>query len=489
VTGHLETLDLDEAEGADATDATAAPRAWVRRRTPWLLAAAGLALAGLLGAQSLIDAREHARLASLADVPGVLRPLHEPVGTLWHWGALSAPSLVAGDTAGRWAIAARYHPGSVDLRGTNPDTGAVVWTTPFSLTAAIPAGARDGFPSVWVRCAPVADASGTRAVCGAEIAPVGVGEPPRTPLLVVDPTDGRVLATHVLPAGSLWSVTGGLLLVAQATSDDAGGVRWDLRATDPVTGAQAWHRSTPTVPQVDRLPIGTRVVEVGAALTSDDHRVLLTDSGHAWLFGADGVPRGDLTVATDGWADLARGDTVVWNPYGDVAVPSGILVTGSGERVPVGGTPARLSVDDGSAPDVVLLTTGAQDATLVARDARTGAELWRADASTDRPIVVDGTVYSTGPTSVVARDARTGHERWHVHLDAEPLYLGSDPQHVVVLTDDRSLHALDLTDGHLSSAADVSALLGTDTGGVDQATEYAGRLVIRFQDGSGVAVG
>ena len=181
------------------------------------------------------------------------------------------------------------------------------------------------------------------------------------------------------------------------------------------------------------------------ALTSDDDRVLLTDSGHAWLFGADGAPRGDVTVATDGWAALARADTLVWTPWQTFAIPAGILVTRDGTRVAVGESPASLAVDDGSAPGTVLLTDTTAGTTLVARDATTGDELWRTDGLTSEPLLVDGAVYLPGVDDVAAVDARTGEQRWRADVGGVPLFLGTDGTHVVVLTPDRTLRALGMS--------------------------------------------
>ena len=230
-------------------------------------------------------------------------------------------------------------------------------------------------------------------------------------------------------------------------------MRWTLVATDPATGDVQWRRQTPLVPEVHAVRLGDRVIRSRADLTSDDDRVLLTDSGHAWLFGADGEPRGDVTVETDGWAELARADTLVWTPWQAFAVPAGILVTRDGTRTAVGERPARLAVDDGSAPDVVLLSgdrsggDSLHDGLLVGRDATSGEELWRLTGTTGEALLVDGVVHVAQGREVRALDARTGESRWVADVGAPPVYVGTDGALVVVVTADRTLRGFDRAGG------------------------------------------
>ncbi|GEK23348.1 hypothetical protein [Cellulomonas xylanilytica] len=485
---HLAPVELDDEQEAPVEPAGRRPT-WLRQHAGRVAGAGAAVLLGLVGLQVVLDAHERDRLEYLADVPGVLSPLQDAPGALRTWTP-SAGSLVAEDAAGHWAIGARYHLGGVDLRGTDPDTGDVLWSVPFSLENAQPPGGRQEFPSVWVRCTTTTSGHGPRAVCAADVSPAPSAGAV-TPLLVLDPETGSILADLSLERGSLWTATGAHLVVAAPQRDDAGGVRWTLTATDPATGDVQWRRRTPLVPEVHAVRLGDRVVRSEADLTSDDDRVLLTDSGHAWLFGADGEPRGDVTVETDGWAELARAGTLVWAPWQAFAVPAGVLVTRDGTRTAVGERPARLAVDDGSADDVVLLSDdeGAGEATLVGRDATSGEELWRLGGTSGEPLLVDGVVHVAQGRDVRAVDARTGGTRWLAHVGAPPVYLGTDGSLVVVVTADRTLRGLGRADGRLASVADVARHLARDPGGVDQVSEYAGRLLVRFRDGSGVLVG
>ncbi|KRD43158.1 hypothetical protein ASE38_02455 [Cellulomonas sp. Root930] len=484
---HLAPVELDELDGLRAPDGGDRSRRFPAARVTATVVALVLVL---LGVQSWLDARERARLRYLAEVPGVLRALADPPGVLWRWTP-GVGALVAGDSAGGWAVGADYHPGGVTLRGTDPDTGDQRWSVPFSLDAALPPGGRSEFPSVWVRCTVVRSDDAPLAVCAAEVSPVASGGA-ATPLAVLDPATGSVLATPTVPAGTLWAATDSLLVRATPAEDGRGGVRWTLTATDPTTGSVQWRSSTPVVPQVHEVRIGDDVFRSEPALAADDDRVLLTDSGHAWLFGADGSPRGDVTVATDGWAELGRSGTLVWMPWQNFAVPAGVLVTAAGARVAVGELPARLSVDDGTAPGVVLLTGddgGWDGVALVARDAVTGDELWRADGVRGEPLLVDGVVHVAQGADVVARDARSGEVRWSVPLGAAPAYLGTDGSLVVVVTPDRTLHGLELADGRLALSVDLNRLTPGDPAGIDQVADYAGRLLVRFRDGSGIVLG
>jgi len=341
---------------------------------------------------------------------------------------------------------------------------------------------------VWVRCATVTAASQVQAVCGADIA--GPAQLIGTPLMVVDPTDGTVLARQVLPAGTLWAVSAGRLVIATPVTDDESRTHWEVRATDPTTGATAWQDDTPSVQAINR-PVrnGIATIDTLATLTSDADRVLLATVGYAWAWSRDGDRGQTETVSADGSTELGRSGTLVWTSFHGLAAPAGVLVTARGEHVAVQGIQAELSVDDGSAPEVVLLRTSAGGTTLVARDARSGKELWRSEGNTGPILVMDGAVVTADPSGVVARDARTGHQRWRDRVDATPVYLGADPLHVVVMTDALELRVLDLADGRVAVTADVGSLVrgGSDT--LQDAAEHGGRLLVSFRDGAGLALG
>ena len=230
-----------------------------------------------------------------------------------------------------------------------------------------------------------------------------------------------------------------------------------------------------------------------ADLTSDDDRVLLTDSGHAWLFGADGEPRGDVTVETDGWAELARAGTLVWTPWQASAVPAGVLVTRDGTRTAVGERPARLAVDDGSAPDVVLLS--GDRAAAATRDGRSSVATppparssGASPAPPARPCSSTASCTSRRATRSAPSTPGRASPAGRATSAHRPVYLGTDGSLVVVVTADRTLRGLDRADGQLASVADVARHLARDPGGVDQVSEYAGRLLVRFRDGSGIVV-
>ncbi len=217
--------------------------------------------------------------------------------------------------------------------------------------------------------------------------------------------------------------------------------------------------------------------------------MLLTGDGHAWLWSPDGHSRPAITVGDDGWAALAPAGTLLWTPFQSLAATGGALVTDDGEQVAVDGTLAELTVDDGSAHGVVLLRTGPGGDTVVAHDAGSGKELWQASGTVGPLLVLDGAVVSAGSSSVTARDARTGDLRWRTTLGAAPVYLGADPLHVVVLTDDRALRTLDLGDGRVAVTDHVGSAFGAATADLDSAQEYGGRLLVTFRDGSVSALG
>ena len=128
-------------------------------------------------------------------------------------------------------------------------------------------------------------------------------------------------------------------------------------------------------------------------------------------------------------------------------------------------------------------------ATLVGRDATSGEELWRLTGTTGDALLVDGVVHVAQGRDVRAVDASTGESRWLAHVGAPPSTWARTVTLVVVVTADRTLRGLGRADGRLASVADVARHLARDPGGVDQVSEYGGRLLVRFRDGSGIVVG
>lgn len=82
--------------------------------------------------------------------------------------------------------------------------------------------------------------------------------------------------------------------------------------------------------------------------------------------------------------------------------------TAVGWSTAVGGVASNPVVADG----IVYVGT---DAFLLALDAKTGAERWRAPAASAEPAVVDGTVYAAAG-DLLAIDAETGAERWRARI-------------------------------------------------------------------------
>jgi len=421
-----------------------------RARLPWVLAAAGVVVA-LVVAQAVLDARERAQLARLAQVPGVLAPLDGPPRTLWSLGTdedgtqRSWPT----DPVDGTTVVVRRVAGDRTVVGLDARSGEERWRTPLPLEP----GASPALPpSTWceavgrsgvVRCESQFPA-GTRTVATS---------------FLVDVADGRVLRRVDDVEQSV--VAGDLLVVG--TSERAGAdVAWTLAAQDPRSGATVWSTSLPAVRRVERVNLGSQVVGVTASLTAAGGRVMLTESGHATVLGPDGSVERTIEVGLDGWTSLAADGTVGWSPYGAMA-PTPRLWLPDGTQVDAEGYPVQPDVDDGSAPGL-LWVEDSGDRELVALDATTGRTLWRAPATT-APLVLDGVVYVGTATGAAAWDARTGRERWHTDVGRQAGLVATDGRSLLVLSISRRWFALGLTDGARRWDAQASPPLGRVGGG------------------------
>ena len=443
----------------------------------------------LVGVQSSLDERERERLAYLADVPGVLSPLHDPPAALRTWTP-SAGALVAEDSdrplghrrpvPPRRRRPARHRPGHRRrpvvraLLARRRPAARRPLRVPLGLGALHhddlprrpPGGLRrGGLPGARRRCRhPAARARpGLRQDAG-------------------DPQPGGRCAV----VGD-----GAHLVVATPQRDAAGAVRWVLAATDPATGDVQWHRRTPSCPRCTRCASATGDPLPGRPdqrrRPGAPHRQRARVAVRRRRGAARRRDRRDRRLGRAG-----RAGTLVWTPWQAFAVPAGVLVTRDGTRTAVGERPARLAVDDGSAPDVVLLSerSGGEAPRTHAR--RSGRHLRRGALAPHRhhrrgPARRRCRARRARPTgsapSTPGRARPAGSRR-----RAPPVYLGTDGSLVVVVTADRTLRGLDRADGQLASVADVARHLARDPGGVDQVSEYAGRLLVRFRDGTGIVV-
>ncbi len=234
--------------------------------------------------------------------------------------------------------------------------------------------------------------------------------------------------------------------VATAAGTPAGSARWQVSATDVVTGAARWTYTTPDtdVGQEDgNDPVGSTY------LSREGDRLVLTVRRHAWILGPDGSLVRDVPLDRGSWLESARSGAFLVNSTGSAQTAAGTLLLADGTEVPIDETAGWLSVDDGSAPDVVVTVgqglTGAHG--ISGRDASTGRSLWHLDEPITAALLLEGTLYLASDRRLQAIDATTGHEHWSSDLDFQPQQLSTDGRYLLVPGPAVTLNALAMSDG------------------------------------------
>ncbi|WP_448631267.1 hypothetical protein [Cellulomonas soli] len=362
--------DADRAAD-DEPDARPAP---ARRRRRWfVLAAVGVLVLGLVGAQVLVDAHERARATRLARVPGVLATLGPDARQLWR----SSPGYGLGvDLRGlpmpvgeSLLVGTVEADGTVQLGAVDPGSGRRLWSV---TAAAEPGGVAEAAALGSVSCAAAvtpeqSDPDGATAACTVAI-PTGYVEvggtaqpaqfaTSRAALLLVDVATGEITHRVDPPAGtSVRDAPGGYLT---ATQDVDGG---------EVVERFTWGSTTPTWsvrtgPPADAEPEGAAASS--AALGSspvtmlvDAEHVALSTRGAAWLLDASdgsvldassGRPGVDATIAL-----LPAGGFLASWFDGSGAASRVLAGDGTLELMPDTLGPLA-TVDDGSGGDLVLV--------------------------------------------------------------------------------------------------------------------------------------
>jgi len=414
--------------GARRAAAFVVARVWRRPAVRWIT----IGVVATLVAVPVVNAsRERARLAALAQVPGVLQPLHPGLRVLYSVAdqqdgtALEDGFLLAGSVVG-----------SISLLGENSTlvaldaaTGARRWSTPL--------GDRDA----WNDAVPVCTAAGAVVACQVTGGPGHAGGSTVTATWALDPTDGHLVRGVTYGDHVRAVVAGGVMVVAQqvagpdrAPRSGPWTVTWRVTGQDPATGAALWTWTSPPLgvaaendpadPFHDPADYGSQLWHVSSPDGATDQAALRIGDD-TWLFGPDGAVRLHLT-RTGGWSlEAARGGALVRRPMDHGAVlkaPTPELLLDDGTWRPIEGTPLATSVDDGSAPDLVFVTSGTGgQTTLTAVDRHTGAPRWQASLGptvvgplfTLSAVVLEGRVY-TGAQDLRSLDAATGASRWTV---------------------------------------------------------------------------
>jgi len=448
----------------DEVDGSApVPVGWWRRYRWWL--ASGLVV--LVGvAPSVAHAvQERARLAQLAHVPGVVAPLDGPVHEQW---SVDASFLVIGEVGGVLLGTQADEKGVTTVRGIDARTGRALWSVPVTVPNSTPGrcvltgGPVTGPGKAVLACLVVHEVAPVSAPAGVRV----MGQPLQVHLATLDPRIGALLGTFRADPVETITALGTDIVIASHQTGPTGG-ETTVRRWDPRTGSVAWTAHHP-----DTAGDGASspsIQESGGVL-------LVQNGGDAWEVSASGAELRTWTgLPTDAGYFLWRtaGGHVLETTGGQGAVTSGeatgASANGNGDEVRDLGEgttlslanqiPMRAVVDDGSAPDL-LLVAGTDP---VAYDLRTGQVVWKAPHQIDAFVVLDGTVYTAGAGTVSAIDARTGTTRWTVHtgFSTNTGTLATDGRSLFVMTArggsaDSVVEALDLADGTVTWTSTLS---------------------------------
>lgn len=413
-----------------------AVRAWRRPAVRWI----ALGVVAALVAVPVVNAsRERTRLAALARIPGILRPLHPGMTARYVLGAEDAGALILGTLVGGTLVSSPVTQGTATapggappLVGIDPATGERRWST--TVPPVDPAGV--------VEAAPACGAADDLAVCVAQ--ETVAGRHP-TSLWVLDPSDGRVLRSATVGEHGSALVAGGQLVVARqvdgpdrAPASGPWAVTWQVTGQDAATGAVRWTWTSPPVGVVavaeeqnldhDPADYAWWLYAPRRSLLPGDAAVLSVGDDR-WVLSADGAVRTHLAGA-GGWTVWEARGAVVREPA-PTDVDNGAqgpleMLLADGRWQPVDGEEMWAVVDDGSAPGVVFLVSGDEvtsSATLTAVDSGTGAVLWSAPVPATmyavNGMVLGGRLYvaaqalnAAGENRVTAYDATTGAVAW-----------------------------------------------------------------------------
>jgi len=470
---------------------TSAVRAWLWRHRGPVVAVVAVLLIALAGAQTVAVVRDRARSARLADTPGLIAPVGPDLRVRWTAGPTTAAMLfgagyVGGAVVGGTVTAEE----GVVLLGLDPTDGTQRWRTVPDVVPTV----RVDIPG-WVTCAP----AHTRPVTAVCTAYVPADQDVQQAVWVLDPRDGTLLRSAMLPAQTSVLVADGLV-VSAARAGGPETARWTVTGADALTGETTWTFTTPplTVPtrreETSRLGSGAGLY-LGPTPTG---RVTLQAGERYWLLDAhDGTAlRAVRGTPHAGGVVEGRGDALLEMAYDSAQETPGVLLLPAGRRVPVDGWPLWSAVDDGSVPEVLLLTApgGPGGTTLSARDGRSGDPLWSLPVQPEQSVVLDGRLYVMAQDALVAVDLRTGQELWRTRVPSRTIRLATDAERLLLVGADLTVGAYALGDGRLlwerdlhdeirRAASPTAGTLGVQPG------EGFPWLVVLLSDESAVVLG
>ena len=368
------------------------------RRHAVLWSVVVLVVVALVAVLVAVDAARRDRAYQQAvTVPGLLTPVDGPVHVRWRAPAKPGPGtvLVADDTV----VVVTQDSQGRHLTGYEAGSGAQRWTA--RVTPA-QAGAQD----VPVQCPSWREGRvDSLVVCVTGlIEPVYVdGEEVTAGLriLAFDAVTGQELGAWTR-LGTLtgFGRVGGDVVVAVTEPDGqtaverrdgrTGDVRWSYRSHERLASALAIERTTMEL--TDRVAV-VRGAQIAVLRLADGS--VLHDEGRGRALA--------LLPYRDGYA--------AWTPAG-----SGRLYDGAGDEGPaIPAVPSRLDIDDDSAPDVVVVSTGLA---IRALEAATGEELWSLGLRATPRAVVGTTLLASDGGRYAAYDVRTGAPLWSDASDA-----------------------------------------------------------------------
>jgi outer membrane protein assembly factor BamB len=493
-------------------DSVERSRAWLRRHWRWLAPTVALVVAALVGTQTIADARERARLDRLAAIPGVLAPVsphlrvlwrgQQEVGSLVQSGAWVQDMLIGGlqGRGNRFAIAA-----------VDAGTGKRVWTTavkppqdivaPNDSTSQTYVGCfvvpRDETEALrprlsdWVSSTTRLPARQVLATCVGQQQGGSVDGPADLSLWVLDPSNGKLVSSRVLPGQAQLTILGNDLVSAMP----ANGI-WHVAATDLATGATTWRLDTApeAAPNADAAAAARGLdTTMSLVTTRSGHLILVTPAGHLTEIDATGRTVRTRTVEPQSYVTETRAGGLLAEVYTSGA-PAGTLLLRSGREVSVHDGPLYLTVDDGTAPDVILLSDVDQTGTdrgITALSATTGRTLWTHTGDVQTSLLLAGTLYLAESDAIVALDARTGAQRWANQVDFAAQDIGTDGASLLVAEPGSRLAAYALGTGAQQWTQKLGqAVSGDAPAWTVQNLDLTGgkRHVIGFTDDGGVAV-
>ncbi|KQY20387.1 hypothetical protein ASD16_21160 [Cellulomonas sp. Root485] len=396
----VELVERDD-EPARPGDAEPRRRSWRRLLVPVLVAAVAL-----VGVQVVVELRDRAAVAALADVPGVVRPVDEDVRILWTldpgtrwvpWSELPGGILVGLQRASDESQA---------LVAVDELTGERRWTTPL-VGAHVVERTDEGFDQVG-GC--VLEPGATEhVVCLVTDTYLGFRQTenvlvpsPLSRLVVADVADGSVVADREVPGAVAFTALPGAVAVGVPRPGGA----LVVTATDLLTGQERWQS---VVPSAGAEPDeGGFVDRSTTLLRTDDGLAVVTAGRRITLLDGDGGPARTVVDASNGFTADARLGIVAAFSQDDEGQETTTIV-GGGPDLVLPGRLGQVSADDGSLSDLVL----AAGSRLRAYDRSTGDELWDVGHGlSGAAVVARGRVYLSTPDGVVAVDGRTGAELW-----------------------------------------------------------------------------